>query len=110
MRGFSRRALGLIGMGILLGCTMDITQGPPPGLFFTQISGPLAVAPNQERMGSKRGEACGNLILGIVSIGDASLDQAMADAGIEKVETISYSIMSVLGGIYWKYCVIVTGD
>jgi len=93
----------------LSGC-LYVTHGPVPSTLFSKFEGPIAVAPNHERIGNKQGEACAMNILGLITIGDASLSAAAKAGNIQKVSTMSYSFMNVLGLLYSQYCLIVTGE
>lgn len=106
---FRKIALSFIVFLAFPGC-LSVTQGPPPSLLFSQFQGPIAVAPNAERLGEKSGEACAMNILGLVAIGDASLDTAARNANIQKISTLSYSFMNVLGALFSRYCLLVTGE
>jgi hypothetical protein len=108
------RTLALFSLiALVSGCVPPVfsaTHGPIPSALFSSFKGPIDVAPSQERIGNKTGEACSMTILGLISIGDSSIENAARNGGIQKVSTMNYSIMSVLGGIFYQYCLIVTGD
>jgi len=59
--------------------------------------------------GTKTGKACMQSILGLVAVGDASIEAAKAAGGIKKVTTINYEVQNILG-IYGTYCLIVQGE
>jgi len=59
--------------------------------------------------GAKSGTACAKSILGIVSMGDASLEAAKKAGGITTVSDVDHDIFNVLG-VYGKTCTIVHGD
>ena len=60
-------------------------------------------------IGSKKGEAMAKDILGLIAVGDASLEAAMTNGKIKKVYTVDHSVMNILG-IYIEYKTIVTGE
>jgi hypothetical protein len=57
----------------------------------------------------KTGRACMNSILGLVAIGDASLEAAKAAGGITNVANINYEVKNILG-VYGEYCLVVKGN
>ena len=63
----------------------------------------------QNRIGTKRGEACATSILGLVTTGDASAAAAARAAGIQTIGAVDQDYTNVLG-LYAKYCTVVTGD
>ncbi|MBI3183851.1 MAG: hypothetical protein HYZ28_17070 [Myxococcales bacterium] len=58
---------------------------------------------------AKKGEACAASILGIITTGDASVQQAAANAGITKIGVVDNKYSNILG-LYAKYCVVVSGE
>lgn len=58
---------------------------------------------------TKTGEACTASYLGIVGLGDASIETAQKNGGIKKIAYIDSSFMNVLG-LYQKYCTLVRGN
>lgn len=107
---FRKISLLILGVFLLSGCVLPVTHGVVPSALFSSFKGPIDVAPSQERLGSKIGEACAMNILGLVSIGDASLETAARNGGIQRINTMSYSFMNALFILYSRYCLIVTGD
>ena len=75
-------------------------------------------------LGSKQGKACTYTVLGLISIGDKSLTNAMESGGMRTVSSIDYeeinvlkpaNLFPILGVIYnWSFasaeCLIVSGD
>jgi len=98
--------LGLAaGMAMVSGCAIagpGIVQG---GLYSGYTLG-SSVGPGT---GNKTGEACAMSILGIVAIGDGSIDAAKKDGGITQVASVDHKAFSVLG-IYGNVCTVVTGS
>ncbi len=58
---------------------------------------------------SKTGEACTVNYVGLVSLGDASIETARKNAGIKKIAYIDNSYTNILG-FYQKYCTLVRGN
>ncbi len=57
----------------------------------------------------KTGEACINSILGVVALGDASLEAAKKAGGITQIAHVDHEQFSVLG-VYATSCTIVHGQ
>lgn len=61
---------------------------------------------------SKKGEACLVNVLGLVSVGDASISRAMQAGGISRVVTIDYDITGI--NLWWlrfgESCLVVRGE
>ena len=60
-------------------------------------------------VGSKQGMAMAKSILGIVAIGDASVEQAMRQGNIQQIHTVDHHIMSILG-LYTEWTTLITGE
>ena len=58
---------------------------------------------------SKTGEACAFSVLGLIAIGDASVEAAKSRGGINDVSYVDYEIFNVLG-LYAKLCTMVRGN
>ena len=58
---------------------------------------------------SKTGEACVHNILGILAVGDASIEKAKKQADIKVVSTVDRDVFRILG-FYGKSCTIVKGE
>lgn len=96
--------------GVLMssGC-FAVAASPVTGVF-TSVKYPLAVTNVKgETQNLKRGEASCSSILGIVAIGDASIETARLNGGITKIHWVDVSVMSILG-IYAEWKVIVYGE
>jgi len=69
----------------------------------------LAVSTDPTAQSSKVGESSASGILGIVGVGDASLEAAMKNGGITKIHHVDHKVMSILC-LYVKYTTIVYGE
>lgn len=58
---------------------------------------------------SKTGSSCAVNILGLVALGDATIEGAKNDSGIKKVVSVDYNYENILG-FYGKTCVVVNGN
>jgi hypothetical protein len=93
------------GLYTLCGCAIaapGIVQG---GLFSSYTIGSAGGTGE----GKKSGEACAMSILGIVGIGDASIDAAKKEAGITQIAAVDHHAFNILG-LYGSVCTVVTGQ
>lgn len=105
----------LLGITALTGCAANT---PPAGLLFTRVKAPDAVSTlgvrtgvNLDRVSSyKNGEATCVAILGLVSVGDCSIQAAMGNGEIDKIHHVDYRTTSILGGIFHSLTTIVHGE
>lgn len=103
-------ALVLFFLPLVSGCLpLSVGAGAVPlGVLYTNATGALSAT--AAGVGSKEGRACASGILGLVSTGDASVAAAARAGGIQRIATVSYEFSNILGAIYMKTCVVVTGD
>ncbi|MDM8514588.1 TRL-like family protein [Desulfobacterales bacterium HSG16] len=102
------------GMMLLTGCT---TNAPPGGLLFTGIRAPDAASTEAMRTGADmnnvapriKGQATCIGILGLVAIGDCSIQAAMQNGGISKVHHVDYKTVDVLGGMFHSLTTVIYG-
>ena len=78
-----------------------------PGYILTTTKEGLVA--NNNVLISKSGEACATNILGIVSFGDSSIEQAKNGAAVREVATVDREYLSVLG-IFAEVCTVVAGN
>jgi len=76
----------------LTGCA--IVQAPVVGLLFTDVNAPAIATAETGR--SKVGVSKCNAILGIAT-GDCSIEAAMKNGGIRKIQHVDYRVKSYLG-------------
>ena len=79
-----------------------------PGFFSLDVMQPLHVSDGLP-LGPKKGKACQQSILGLVTTGDASLEAAVKDGNISKINQVDFHSKSILG-IVGDWCVIVHGS
>ncbi len=90
---------------VLTGCAMSTS--PVTGTVFSNVKAPVT-ATGYTRY-HKVGTASAHSILGIVALGDASIQAAMENGDIKSVHHADYQSTSFLG-LYARYKVIVYGD
>ncbi len=82
---------------------------PPIGNAFSDIKAPLGVELNKTKVGSKTGEAFSESFVGLVAIGDSSLQAAAKAGDLKTIYHADYHYFNILG-IYQKTTVIVNGE
>lgn len=92
---------------LALGCGAAYTP-PVPGLLYTGVKGATAVGTASPAGDLKKGEACAMSILGLVAVGDASIEAAKNAGSISNIAYVDYTGFGILG-IYAKYCTVVYG-
>ncbi len=95
---------------VALGGASGCTAVGPVGALFSSVRHPSAFHPGQAtHPGSTQihGEACAMSVLGLISIGDWSVDAALRAAGAEgktlKNVAIDHPVLNILG-LYGKFC------
>lgn len=88
---------------LLSGCV----KSPLVGGLYTDVKDGLAVTGNAGS--SKVGTAEAKSYLGLVALGDASIQTAAREAGITRIHHVDYQAKSYVG-LYTIYTVIVYGD
>ncbi len=97
--------LSVLLIGLLTGCAS--VKSPVTGFWYTDVkSGDLIT---ESAKGTKMGQACSETILGLVAMGDSTIETAMKSGKITKVTHVDYTANSILG-FYGKYCTVVHGN
>ena len=92
----------LIVMSFLVGCATLY----PHGILFTEVK--LPAEATSADTGSKVGISECVSVLGLVAIGDASIEAAMKNGGIKKIHHVDWDAKNILG-IYGQYKTTVYG-
>ncbi|MCB0405543.1 MAG: TRL-like family protein [Bdellovibrionales bacterium] len=79
----------------------------PLGALFTGVQYPIN-ATAQPR-GDKMGEACSISILGLIAVGDASIDTARRNGRISKITSVDGTNLTLLGFLFAQQCTVVRG-
>jgi hypothetical protein len=82
---------------------------PPPGIVFMNVDAPISTVVAGESLGSRSGESSASSILGIAAWGDASVQAAARNGGIQQPRHIDYRFLSVLG-LYQRFTTVVRGE
>lgn len=89
---------------LLMSCAMLV----PMGSVYTGVKLPMVATANGGAS-PKTGEATCVSVLGLVALGDCSIEAAKKNAGITKVTHVDWDVQNILG-VYGKYKVIVAGE
>jgi hypothetical protein len=95
-------AIGAVCM--LMGCATIM----PMGSVYTGTKLPFMTTSNSG-VSTKTGEAMCVSILGLVAVGDCSIEAAKKNGGITKVNHVDWNVNNILG-VYGSYTVIVSGE
>lgn len=80
---------------IALGLSSCSSISPYAGGVYTDVTSPFTATSNN--LGTKVGISQATNILGIVALGDASIQEAAKQAGIQKISHVDQKRFSVLG-------------
>ena len=98
--------LALAASVTVLGCGAVAAPGIVTGAIYSGYTLGAGVGPGT---GTKTGEACAMSILGLVAVGDGSIDAAKQAGGITQVASVDHKSFSILG-IYGNVCTEVHGQ
>lgn len=107
MRKMAILSAVLLSLSLGSGCMIISNPVPAMGLIYSEYTAPVAATSNPNSF--KKGEAELISILGMVAIGDASIETAAKNGGITKIHHIDHKTYNVLG-FYGKYTTIVYGE
>ncbi len=96
---------GAFAFAALLGT--GCVKSPVAGFAYTDIKDGMAVTGNAGS--SKVGTAEVKGYVGLVALGDASIQTAAREAGITRIHHVDYQVKSYVG-VYTIYTIIVYGD
>ncbi|WP_295702277.1 TRL-like family protein [Helicobacter mastomyrinus] len=101
-------ALGIGGaMAFFSGCAIGSTAGLASGALYSDMTGPVAAT--SAAGSSKEGRATCSNILGLISVGDCSVDAASRNGNVSQIKSVDTKIWSILG-IYTASTTIVKGN
>ncbi len=100
-------------MGTLLAIGVGCGAGGyPSGFIYNGTTTPHGMDKNEVsgagKAGEKTGESCATGILGLIGMGDASLDAAKKAAGVTDLSSVEMRNFSILG-LYTQGCTVVHG-
>jgi hypothetical protein len=96
----------LVAPVLLSGCA--IAASPVGnGLIYTHVHGP--VASGTATSSAKSGRACATNYVGMVAMGEASIEAAKKQGGISSIASVDHDSFTVLG-VYARFCTVVRGS
>ena len=102
--------LAILSVGLLTLCSCySAPVMPPSGWVYSEIAAPMDVDANNTDMGARTGESESMSILGLVALGDCSVEAAAKKGGIKTVKHLDYKYTNILG-IYQKFVTVAKGD
>lgn len=102
-------AIFLVGFALTSCSTAFSTVKSPVGVggIYTGVEGPITAT--SADVGTNVGKASATNILGIIAVGDASINTAANSGNISKISHVDYKTTSILG-LYVKHEVYVYGS
>ncbi|MCM1405451.1 MAG: TRL-like family protein [[Clostridium] fimetarium] len=100
--------MGIIAVaGLALASCSTVSSGSGMGVLYTGVTeGQIATS---NSLGTKVGTSSSLGVLGLVSVGDASIQTAANSAGIKKISHVDVQKTSILG-LYASYKTVVYGE
>lgn len=105
MKSFAKITIVATAIAALGGCAS--VASPTSGGLFTSVSGPIASGTATDA--SRTGSACAINVLGIVAVGNATIDAAKKNGNITNVASVDHDSLTVLG-LFGKFCTVVKGN
>ena len=81
----------------------------PVGFAFTDVQLPVMATDNPITEDTKKGVSTCESFLGLIAVGDASIEEAAEEGGITKITHIDWHAKNVLG-VWGTYTVTVYGE
>ena len=95
-------------LAVMTGCYSAPVM-PPQGWVFSDISAPLDIDNQETTVAPLEGKASSMSILGLVALGDCSIEAAAEDGGISTIHSADYEFFHILG-IYQNFTTVVHGE
>ena len=105
MKYLLKTVLAVSAVIVLSGCASGMQ--PVSGALFSDVKGPFDVS-DLSFTPTKTGKSMAKSYVGLIGIGDASIESAMKDGGIKQVHHVDYHTTSILG-LYAETTIIVYG-
>ena len=99
--------LALVPALLLSGCAMVMTPVYPTGFLYTDVNTPGEVTSNEAS--PKSGTSSCVSYVGMVALGDASIETAKKNGGITKIHSVDYETFNILS-LYSEVTVTVRGE
>ncbi len=93
-----KMALIVAALFLLSACAV-VSSPVGDGLIYTNVKGPVAVTASSANV--KHGSASCVNVLGIIALGDCSIQAAMNNGGITKIQHVDHKSKSILSLVSW---------
>ncbi|MCB0406526.1 MAG: TRL-like family protein [Bdellovibrionales bacterium] len=107
MHGRSRQVGSVLLAGLFVLSSLLGGCSHPVGLLYTTVQSPKRATPQPR--GSKMGQACSFSALGLLALGDATVDRARHNGRISKIEDVDRESSFFLAGLFASECTTVRG-
>ncbi len=101
------KKLLLCACAALLFCSCGVVKAPLAGAIYTDVKGGESVTSNSGS--TKVGTAKATAYVGLIALGDASIQEAAKSAGITRIHHVDYHSTTILG-LYSTYTTVVYGE
>lgn len=95
----------LLSLSLILTLTSCALRSPVQGLLWTDVQSGVAATP---QIGPRVGRACSKTYLGLVAMGDSSIEAARLAGGITSISSVDEESKSVFI-LFGSHCTIVRG-
>ena len=93
---------------LLTACGTTAPFSPPQALLFSNFEAPLSIEFDKTQIGPKEGRANTYSFLGLITVGNASIQEAAKNGHISRVNHADYEHFNLL--VFQKTTVIVYGE
>ncbi|HPR63356.1 MAG TPA: TRL-like family protein [Thermoanaerobaculia bacterium] len=97
----------LFSLSLLISCAYGVA--PVTGVVYTDVKAPVSATANDVQGTLKTGESTCESFLGLIAVGDCSIDAAAKKAGITAIHHVDYETKGFLG-LYTRFTVFVYGE
>jgi len=101
-------AMLFVSVGCMAGYYRTPVQ-PSAGFLFARLEAPLTIDNNGAAVTSKWGTAYSESFLGLIAIGDSSIQSAAENGGLSRIAYADYKFYNILG-LYSKFTTVVYGQ
>lgn len=98
----------LVSALFLSACTTTAPFSPPQAMLYSDFKAPLSIDFDKTELGTKRGKASTYSFLGLISVGDASIQAAAKNGHIKQINHADYEHFNLL--VFQKTNVYVYGE
>lgn len=82
---------------------------PSAGFLFARLDAPLSISYDETAVATKCGESVSESFLGLIAIGDSSIQTAAKNGKLRKIHYADYRFYNILG-LYSKFTTLAYGE